>query len=311
MGGVVALIAVAAVFVYIKTAEKDQDEDDVDAAVVHTGRNGGNKAQSSTVAGNYQNNDMSPMEFHDDDFYPSNNQPNKYDQEPLPYGHRTGQDSRGGHSSHSSIDYNDPNFDVLTPRSQIAMAQSKMSSVPSMAQSGQTNGYSHYSGFTNDSSFYDQSTYSAAPTTEASRVLAKYPGMRNGKEENDVFGSDNESDEGDSIHDMSQATNNWNSAGRSRVGTGVSSMAESMAETRFQPGDSRSTAASGRSTGFHSKNNFMESEFTEYRMSTGYESSYAGGSSTYSGYDNSRVDSNASSAYQDNKASRFTDASYY
>jgi hypothetical protein len=329
MGGAVALVVVVAVLVYIKTSEKD-DEDDEDP-VLGMARHEGNKgaAQSSTVAANYhENNNMSPRAYSDDDFYPNPHNA-QYDQEP--YSHHR------GHNSAGSINYNDPNLDMLTPQSQIALAHSQMS-LPPMAQTGHTNASSQYSGYTAQSSFYTNSAYSADPSS-VSQVVSKYPGMRKGKEENDVAGSDeDESDfEGDSIHDMSHATNEWKSAGRRpqrNLGdTAASGMDQSMAESRFEPGDSRSTAASGRSTGFAGSKQFMQSEYTEYRMSTDYESSYAtsknsgydsryaGGksfqSSGFSEYENAAPprdrggsgNSDASSYYQ-GKQSRFTDASY-
>ncbi|POM75161.1 hypothetical protein PHPALM_7772 [Phytophthora palmivora] len=232
---------------------------------------------------------------------------------------------------------------------QIALAHSQMS-LPPMAQSNASSQYSHYS---SQSSFYGNSAYGnsaySAAQSSVTQVVGKYPGMRKGKGENDVAGSsEEESDfEGDSIQDMSHATNEWNTAGRNRGGTAASGMDQSMVESRFQPGDSRSTSASD----YNGKNRFQESEYTEYRMSTGYESSYAGGNSGYdksfaatqsgfaaskSGYDSRYAggksfqssgfseyenaiaprergdsgNSDASSFYR-GKESRFTDASYY
>ncbi|KAF4319648.1 hypothetical protein G195_007057 [Phytophthora kernoviae 00238/432] len=357
MGGVVALVLIGAVIVYIKTAEQDDDEEELESAV-QTRRYDGNKpmpGQSSTLAANYHhNNNMSPVEYSDDQDYYSNNHPHdQYDQEPYHYGHHHSGQSHGG----DSVNYNDPNLDVLTPRSQIAVARShsQMSSVPSMADSGHTNGSSQYSDYSDQSSFYTSSAYSADPSLEASRVMNQYPGMRKVNGENDVIGSDNESEfEGDSITDMSQATNVWKTAGRNGAVAMTDSITKSKADSGFDdsgfgpadsgfddssfgpadsgfddsgfgPVESRSTAASGQ------KSKFMESEYTEYRMSTDYESSYAGGgqsfqSSTFSGYDDrdpgesgydrgrGRNDSDASSYYQNNNQSnknRFTDASYY
>ncbi|EEY67335.1 uncharacterized protein PITG_04343 [Phytophthora infestans T30-4] len=218
---------------------------------------------------------------------------------------------------------------------QIALAHSQMS-LPPMAQSGHSSQYSSQYSDSQYSSFYAQSAYSTDQS--ASQVVGKYPGMRQGKGENDVAGSESESDfEGDSIQDMSQATNVWNTAGRNRNRAGpAAGMDRSMAESRFEPSDSRSTSASD----YNGKNRFQESEYTEYRMSTGYESSYAGGKSGYdksfaatkSGYEKSyafqssgfseyeravapprnrgdSTNSDASSFYR-GKESRFTDASY-
>ncbi|OWZ12817.1 hypothetical protein PHMEG_00013959 [Phytophthora megakarya] len=230
---------------------------------------------------------------------------------------------------------------------QIALAHSQMS-LPPMAQSHASSQYSQYSAV--ESSFYGNSAYSSAYSanpSNASEAVRQYPGMRKGKGENDIMGSeDEESDfEGDSIQDMSHATNDWGTAGRNRGGTAASGMDQSMAESRFQPSDSRSTSASE----YNGKDRFQESEYTEYRMSTGYESSYAGGNSGYdksfattqsgfaaskSGYDsryadgksfqssgfseyenaigkNSATSGSDSSSFYRGKESRFTDASYY
>ncbi|KAG7376469.1 hypothetical protein PHYPSEUDO_013372 [Phytophthora pseudosyringae] len=324
MGGAVALVILVAVFVYIKTNSKDEDEEDDMDPVLRTARHDGSKgtAQSSTVAANYhENHNMSPMQYSDDDYYPNDQHNGQYDQEP--YGHH----GQGG--SAGRITYNDPNLDMLTPQSQIALAHSQMS-LPPMAQSGSSSQYSHY---TSQSSFYGQSAYSADPSS-VSQVVNKYPGMRQGKGENDIGGSsEEESDfEGDSVPDMSHVTNQWNSAGRNRAGTAASGMDQSMAESGFHPSDTRSTAAS-----------FQQSEYTEYRVSTDYDKSFAATKSGYdksyasnrSGYDSRFADgksfqssgfseyenaaaprdrgdsanSDASSFYR-GKESRFTDASY-
>ncbi|ETM00560.1 hypothetical protein L917_02724 [Phytophthora nicotianae] len=334
MGGAVALVILVAVFVYIKTNSNEEDEEDDMDPVLRTARHDGTKgtAQSSTVNANYHDNhNMSPMEYSDG--YYGNQHNAQYDQEP--YGHH-------GQPSGGRITYNDPNLDMLTPRSQIALAHSQMS-LPPMAQTGHSNGSSQYSD-SQYSSFYAQSAYSTDQSV--SQVVGKYPGMRQGKGENDVAGSsEEESDfEGDSVQDMSQATNVWNTAGRNRAGTAASGMDRSMAASRFAPSDTRSTAASD----YNGKNRFQESEYTEYRMSTGYESSYAGGNSGYdksfaatksgyeksyasdqSGYDSrfaggKSFQSSGFSEYEravapsrnrgdstNSDASRFTDASYY
>lgn len=306
MGGAVALVMLVAVFVYIKTNAKDEDEDDMDP-VLRTARHGATKgtAQSSTVNANYHDNhNMSP---YSDEYY-DNQHNGQYDQEA--YGHHH------GHNSAGRVTYNDPNLDVLTPRSQIALAHSQMS-LPPMAQSGHSSQYSSQYSDSQYSSFYAQSAYSTDQS--ASQVVGKYPGMRQGKGENDVAGSESESDfEGDSIQDMSQATNVWNTAGRNRNRAGpAAGMDRSMAESRFEPSDSRSTSASD----YNGKNRFQESEYTEYRMSTGYESSYAGGKSGYdksfaatkSGYEKSYASdqSGYDSRYADGKSFQSSGFSEY
>ncbi|KAG2783133.1 hypothetical protein PC129_g15631 [Phytophthora cactorum] len=303
MGGAVALVMLVAVFVYIKTNSKDEEEDDDMDPVLRTARHDGSKgtAQSSTLNANYHDNhNMSPGAYSDD--YYDNQHNAQYDQEP--YGH---------HGQNNA--YNDPNLDMLTPQSQIALAHSQMS-LPPMAQTGHSTGSSQYSD-SQYSSFYAQSAYSTDQSV--SQVVGKYPGMRQGKGENDVAGSsEEESDfEGDSIQDMSQATNVWKTAGRNRGGTAASGMDRSMVESRFAPSDTRSTAASD----YNGKNRFQESEYTEYRMSTGYESSYAGGNNGYdksfaatkSGYEKSYASdqSGYDSRYADGKSFQSSGFSEY
>ncbi|EGZ08072.1 hypothetical protein PHYSODRAFT_526562 [Phytophthora sojae] len=223
MGGAVALVMLVAVFVYIKTSNKDEEDDDMDP-VLRTARHDASKgttAQTSTLNANYHDNNI-----------------------------------------------------------QIALAQTNMS-LPPMAQTGNSHADSQYSQYSAESSFYANSTYSANPST-VSQVVNKYPGMRQGGE-NDVAGSEEEESdfEGDSIHDMANTQNEWNTAGRR--GTAASGMDQStVGDSRFYPSDTRSTAASG----YHGGNSqFAESEYTEYRMSTGYENSYVNGGQ--SGYDQS------------------------
>ncbi|CEG42816.1 uncharacterized protein PHALS_13060 [Plasmopara halstedii] len=264
LGGAVALILIVAVFVYMKTSSATEEEDDM-ARVLRTGHTDENRvaAQSSTIAANYHKNHvMSPTTHSEDDYH--SNQDGQYDQEP--YGHP-------GQLSIGRLTYNDPNLDMLTPRSQIALAHSQMS-LPPMAQSGYSHGSSQYSDYSAQSSIYDHSGYSAA-----SKGSSAYSGIHHGKEESDVpSSSEDESDfEGDSIQDMS---NVWKSAGRNK---------DSMLDdSQFNPADSRSTSASD----YASKKRFQESEYTEYRMSNGYEDSFAATNSDYynSGYDKSGFD---------------------
>ncbi|RLN91557.1 hypothetical protein BBJ28_00010959 [Nothophytophthora sp. Chile5] len=182
-----------------------------------------------------------------------------YDQEPYPYQQPEARAERSTNAS--SIDYNDPNFDVLTPESQIALAHSQLSSAPSFRATGDT--------FSNPPSYADSVAYSA----NASQIMAKYPALRKGEVENDVFGSDDESelnDDGDSVCDLSATTHDWNAAaaGRNTRATELRESSESTEDSPFAPGDSSSTAASGRSTQFQGASEFHASE---YRPSSAYD----------------------------------------
>ncbi|CAH0476158.1 unnamed protein product [Peronospora belbahrii] len=283
MGGAVALVMLIAVFVYIKMHKNNDEIDDMDP-VLQTARLDGVKstAQSSTMAANFHKNDnMSPTEHDNDNFYPNNQNHN----------HQYDQDAYGRyHSQGNSVNYNDSNLDMLTPSSQIALAHSEVS-LPPMAQTGYSNGSSQYSSSMTHSNFYGDSAYSN-DFSSGSQVVKNYPGMRKGNRENDISGSEDESDfEGDATQDMSHATNKWKSAGRNRRGEKASGMDRSFEDTQFGSANSRSTSASD----YTGKNRFKESEYTEYRMSTDYENSHVGGGKDYdnsfasskSGYDNS------------------------
>ncbi|CAI5705232.1 hypothetical protein KXD40_008738 [Peronospora effusa] len=262
MGIAIALGMLVAVFVYVKTREKE-DVEKIDPILwsVRQDRNKGT-VQSSTVASDFHENDMSPMNYNDDNYYSKNQHHDRqYDQ----------------HHHGNSASCGDSVVGVLTPRSQIVLAHSQMS-LPPMAHSGHSNASSQYSNFTAQSDFYGNSGYSAA-SSSVSQDAKNYP-RRRGKGRNDS-GSEDESDyEGDTIQDMSYAANKWKSS--NRRGPAASGM-----DSRFDPSDSRSTSASD----YNGKNRFKDSEYTEYRMSTGYDNSHVGGG----GYDSSFASSKSGS----------------
>ncbi|CAI5735965.1 unnamed protein product [Peronospora destructor] len=270
MGIAVALGMIVAVFVYVKT--KEEEDDDKISPVLWTARQDENKetVQLPTVTSHFHTKNISLMDYNDDNCY-SNNEHHDYQ-----YVHN-----------------------VLTPRSQIVLAQSQMS-LPPMAQSGQSNISSQYSSFATQSDFYGSSGYSAA-SSSVSQAAKNYPRMRR-KKGNDS-GSEAESDyDGDDVEDMSHAANKWNSA--NRRGPAASGIDRSMANSRFEPSGSRSTWASD----YNGKNCFKDSDYTD-----GYESRYADeqrfGSSGYSEYA-APPHSRDRLHFIETKESRFMDASY-
>lgn len=276
MGGAVAVVLIIAVFVYMKTSSSVEEEDDM-TQVLQAGHADGHKPvpQSSTIAANYhQNHDLSPMNYDDEDYPP--NQDGLYDQEP--YGHQD-------QLSMGRLTYNDPNLDMLTPRSQIALAHSQMS-LPSMAESGYSKGSSQYSDYSAQSSFYDQSNYSGASNSSSAYA------NRRDDDDSGLSGDDSDFD-GDSVKDMS---NVWNTAGRNKSRQHHESM---MDESQFEPADSRSTSASSDNGG--RKDQYFESEYAGYQVSSEYDDSFA---ATNSDYDEKDYDK---SGYSD---SGYSDSGY-
>uniref|UniRef100_A0AAV1TBR3 Uncharacterized protein n=1 Tax=Peronospora matthiolae TaxID=2874970 RepID=A0AAV1TBR3_9STRA len=277
MAGAIALVVLVAVFVYIKTVNKDEDEDDpvLRPAHHHDLNLGGPMAQSSltATADYHKNNNMTPSEYNDgDDFFAT-----KVHQPTL---------ARG--------------LDAFPSNHSTALTQSQMS-LPPMAQTGQSMASSGYSCYTTQSDFYgEHSAYSAAT---ASAVDAAYPGYhrqgRGGDSDITEHSEEEESDyEGDSIREMGDTMNAWHSAVHNRAGP--SNVVDNrMDESHFDGANSRSTAASD----YTGKTQFMDSEYTEYRVSTdggarrshgskaGYDTSFAASKSGYSAATDSRYDS--------------------
>lgn len=98
----------------------------------------------------------------------------------------------------NSIDYNDPNLDVLTPESEIALAHSHMSDMSSYLGASKAS--------MRDSSF-DFAASSTDTMDKFKQLQQMHPSLMQSKGENDVSGmaSDCESDnsDGDSVFDMS------------------------------------------------------------------------------------------------------------
>ncbi|TDH65267.1 hypothetical protein CCR75_001980 [Bremia lactucae] len=312
MAGAIALVLLVALFVYKKTNQLVQDDDPGLERGRHDHTQG--VAQASTVAANYhQNHNMSPTGFSDDN-YPPNPGNSQFDQEPY--------DHDGGR-----LTYNDPNLDMLTPRSQIALAHSQMS-LPPMAQTNSSHGTSQYSQYSSQSSsFYGQSMYSSGHS--GNHFQSKY----DSRHREDLASEDESDFGGDSIQDLS---NGWHGMGQKGSKKTTKRPDLSLDESFFEPKDSRSTSASD----YHGQTRFQASGQTEYRMSTADESRYMGDESfaaTNSNYDQSHYNGDPSfqssgfsefeasgaprrrgdssnhdaSSFYRTKDSRFTDASYY
>ncbi|CAI5731716.1 unnamed protein product [Hyaloperonospora brassicae] len=264
MAGAVALVVLVGVFVYIKSAKNKGEADPVLFPVHRQDPNlGGPMARSLSATADYhKDKNMTPAGYGDDDFFASN-------------------------ALHGQPKY-DPDLDMFPPRASTALTQSQMS-LPPMAQTGQSMASSEFSQYTTQSNFYGENS---AYTSATASTMDKYASYRPGEREDDMAEySEGESDfGGESMSDMASTNNDWNAAVHERAPGSRVDHHHMMGASQFDASNSRSTSASA----YTGKTQFMESEYTEYRMSRdnghshaqsskGYDTSFAPSDGTYDG----------------------------